>query len=118
MSRSNRIFVVVVVAWAIVVPFLLAANANAPVEAMISRCTDVAQLNCSASLFAHDFVSVPTIFGSMIGLWEWKRGAITWLFVLIPLPLLWLVGWSLSLIVFGIVADRPNSHRARLRNSP
>jgi hypothetical protein len=100
MSRWSRIFAVVAVVWAIVAPILLTANANAPVEALISRCNDVVRLNCSG-LFVHDFVSVLTVFGSMIGLWEWKRGAITWLFVLIPLLLLWLVGWSLSRIVFG-----------------
>ncbi len=103
MNGWKRIFVVIAIVWTIAVPFLLAANANAPVEAIISRCNDVARLYCSG-LFVHDFVSVPTIFGSMIGLWEWKRGAITWLFVLMPLPLLWLVCWSLSRIVFWIVA--------------
>ena len=103
MNGWKRIFVVIAIVWTIAVPFLLAANANAPVEAIISRCNDVARLYCSG-LFVHDFVSVPTIFDSMIGLWEWKRGAITWLFVLMPLPLLWLVCWSLSRIVFWIVA--------------
>jgi len=121
MNGWNRLFVVVAVVWALAAPFLLAAVNNAPVERMYSFCTDVAyeiygssssakldldrhraEVEKCSKAFVRDFLSVPGLFGAMIGVGDWKSGIAMWGFILIPLALLWIVGWGVGRLVLWV----------------
>ena len=61
------------------------------------------EAKCSAA-FVRDIVSVPGTFGAMIGAGDWKLGGVAWGFILIPLALLWIVGWGTGRVVHWIAA--------------
>jgi hypothetical protein len=123
MNGWNRIFVVVAVLWALVAPFLLVAENNKPAETMFSMCDNVAyQLYGSGSSAKLDMdryhaeeakcweasvgnmVSIQGTFGAMIGAGDWKLGGVAWGFMLIPLALLWIVGWGVGRVVHWVAA--------------
>jgi hypothetical protein len=124
MNGWNRVFVVIAVVWAVVSPFLLVTENNKPADRMFSSCSDLAyQLYGSSSsskldmdryrteeakcvqAFVHgNVVSVPGTFGAMFGAGDWKLGGVAWGFILIPLALLWIVGWGLGRVVQWIAA--------------
>jgi hypothetical protein len=58
---------------------------------------------CLAS-YARDIISVPGTFGAMIGAGDWKLGGAAWGFILIPLALLWIVGWGVGRVAYWIAA--------------
>jgi hypothetical protein len=123
MNGWNRIFLVIAAMWTLGAPFLLVAENNKPAERMFSSCSDLAyqlygssssrqlhmdryraeEAKCSAA-FVGNIVSVPWTFGSMIGAGDWKLGGVAWGFILIPLALLWIVGWGFGRVVYWIVA--------------
>jgi hypothetical protein len=123
MNGWNRIFVVVAVVWALVAPFLMVAENNRPAARMFSSCSDIAyqlygssssrqldwdryraeQSKCSEALI-RDSVSVPELLTAMIGAGDWRLGGLAWLFILIPLALLWIIGWGVGGVVHWIVA--------------
>jgi len=49
-------------------------------------------------------VSIPKIFGAMIGIGDTTLGLVAWGFILIPLALLWGVSWVLSRVVRWVAA--------------
>jgi hypothetical protein len=123
MNGWNRVFVVVAVVWALVAPFLLVSENNKPADKIFSMCSDVAyQLYGSSSsrqldmdryraeeakclaAFVRNIVSVPETWGAMIGAGDWKLGSVAWGFILIPLALLWIVGWGVGRVVHWIAA--------------
>jgi hypothetical protein len=123
MNGWNRLFVIVAVVWAVVAPFLLLAETNKPTEKIFSMCSDTAyQLYGSSSSFkldwdryqaekakcldsfVHNFVSVPAMFGSMIGAGDWRLGAMVLGFILIPLALVWIVLWGVARVVRWVAA--------------
>jgi hypothetical protein len=119
----NRLFVVVAVVWALVAPFLLVAENNKPAERLFSLCSDAAyhlygsssssqldmdryraeEAKCSAAL-VRGLISVPGMFGAMVGAGDWKLGGVAWGFVLIPLALLWIVAWGVGRVVRWVAA--------------
>jgi hypothetical protein len=123
MNGWNRIFVVVALVWALVAPFLLASESNKLPKMMFSSCAVVAyqlygssssrQLDmdryraerdkCSSAL-VRDIITVPGIFGAMIGAGDWRTGGVAWGFILIPLALLWIVGWASGRLVYWVAA--------------
>jgi hypothetical protein len=123
MNGWNRIFLVIAVVWGLVAPFLLVTENNKPAERMFSSCSDVAyqlygssssrqldmdryqaeEAKCSEA-FVRNIVSVPGAFGAMIGAGDWKLGGVAWGFIVIPLVLLWIVGWGVGSVVNWIVA--------------
>jgi hypothetical protein len=119
----NRVFVVVAVVWALVAPFLLVNEYNKPAERIRSMCDEVAyQLYGSSGSSKLDMdryhaeeakcweasvrnmVSIPSTFGAMTGAGDWKLGVGAWGFILIPLALLWIIGWCSGRVVLWIVA--------------
>jgi hypothetical protein len=123
MNGWNRIFVVAAVVWVLVAPSLMIAENNKPAERMFHSCSDLAyQLYGSSSsrqldwnrydaekakcleAFERNIVSLPGILSSMIGAGDWRLGGVAWGFILIPLALLWVVGWGVGRVVRWIVA--------------
>jgi hypothetical protein len=123
MNGWNRLFVVVAVCWTLVAPFWLTAGVNAPIEKAQSSCTDVAyNLYGSSSSTKIDmeryrsevdkciktaigqYVSIPKVLSAMIGQGDYQLGLIAWGFILIPLALLWIVGWGLGRTVSWVAA--------------
>lgn len=123
MNGWNRVFVVVAVVWTLVAPFLLVTESNKPAEGIETACSHAAyELYGSSSsrkldmdryraeeakcleTFAHNIITLPGTLGAMFGAGDWKLGAVAWGFILIPLALLWIVGWGLGRIVLWIVA--------------
>jgi hypothetical protein len=123
MNGWNRLFVVVAVVWALVAPFLLMAESNKPVYEISSMCGNAAyelygssssrQLNMDryraevakcTETFVRNFVSLPVVLSAMIGAGDWRLGGVAWGFILIPLALLWIVGWSVGRVVLWIAA--------------
>ena len=118
MNGWNRLFLVVAVVWALVAPFLLVAEDNRPVERLFSLCSDAAyrlygsssssqldmdryraeEAKCSAAL-VRDLISVPAMFGAMVGAGDWKLGDVAWGFVFIPSALLWIIAWNVGRVV-------------------
>jgi hypothetical protein len=116
MSGWNRLFVVIAVCWAIVAPFLLMAEVNRPVEQTFDSCGSTAYRSYGASdstvrldwdkyqgevakclaALSRDFVSLPKLLSTLIGMGDRTLGLVAWGFILIPPCLLWVVGW-----VFG-----------------
>ena len=123
MNGWNRLFVIVAVVWALVAPFLLVAESNKPAERMFSMCSDVAyrlygssssnkldmdkyraeEAKCSEALVS-GFIDVPGTFSAMVGAGDWKLGGVAWGFILIPLALLWIVGWGVGRVIQWIAA--------------
>jgi len=54
------------------------------------KCLDV---------LVRDYVGLPQLFRALIGIGDWKVAAVAWGVLLIPLCLLWVVGWGLGRIV-------------------
>ena len=123
MNGWNRVFVVIAVVWTLVAPFLLVIENNKPADRMQSMCSDLAyQLYGSSSsrqldmdryraeeakcleTYVRNIVSIPWTFGSMIGAGDWKLGGVAWGFILIPLAMLWIVGWGVGSLARWIVA--------------
>jgi hypothetical protein len=124
MNGWNRLFVVIAVLWAIATPVLVMESTNSPVHEASSRCGDVAYKNygasdsrirldndkyrqeldrCSAA-FLRDVVPIQKVFSAMIGMGDRTLGLVTWGFILIPLCVLWVVGWGLGKIVRWVTA--------------
>ena len=59
------------------------------------KCLDV---------LVRDYVGLPQLFRALIGIGDWKVAAVAWGVLLIPLCLLWVVGWGLGRIVLWVVA--------------
>lgn len=122
MNGWNRLFVVVAACWAIAAPFVLVAEANGPPERIFHMCADTAyQLYGSSSSAQLDMnryrremdvctdeltrklVSVPMLVGAMIGIGEVGTGLLMWGYIVIPLVLLWVVGWVIGRTVIWVV---------------
>jgi hypothetical protein len=135
MNGWNRLFVVVAVVWALVAPFWLVAENNKPAERIYSMCTDTAyhlygssdsgKLDmdryraegaiCMERFMHGNLISWPGTLTAMVGLGDWKLGAIAWGFILIPLALVWLVIWAAARIVIWIIAGFRDNPRQRER---
>jgi hypothetical protein len=124
MNGWNRLFVVIAVVWAIAAPFLVMESTNSPLPQTFDRCGSAAYQNygasdsrvrldmdkyheeverCSAA-FSRDFVSIQKVFSAMIGIGDRTLGLVAWGFFLIPLCVLWVVGWGLGRIVRWVAA--------------
>jgi hypothetical protein len=122
MNGWNRLFVVVAVLWALVVPFYLVADHNKPVEQIFSMCSEVAYqiygtassprldmdryhvetAKCSQDL-VRDLIGVPELLGAMIGLGSWQAGLVAsssflWLYygLLAGVSDAWCIGLALG----------------------
>src|SRR5262245_63479443 len=114
MNGWNRLFVVVSVCWAVAAPIVLMKGINEPIEHVLGMCLrdalrdtdkyEVKKAACSEA-FKRDFVTLPEMFSAMVGLGDRQRlGYLTrtemqlfaWGLILIPLILLWVVGWGLG----------------------
>jgi hypothetical protein len=123
MNGWNRVFVVIAVVWTLVAPFLFVTESNEPAQRIETACSDFAyQLYGSSSsgkldmdryraeeakcleTFVRNIISLPSTLGAMIGAGDWKLGGLAWGFILIPLALLWIVGWSVGSVVVWIAA--------------
>ena len=123
MNGWNRIFVVLAAGWALGAPLLLVSENNKLPEMSYSRCSDVAyQLYGSSSSRQLDMdkyraerdkcyerlvpalISVPGIFGAMVGAGDWKLGGMAWGFIVMPLAMLWIVAWGVGRTLSWIVA--------------
>jgi hypothetical protein len=118
MSGWNRIFVVVAVVWALVAPFLLVTENNRPAERISAHAVTLRTNSTALAVrdsstwinieqrkaFVRNIVSVPGTFGAMIGAGDWRLAGVAWGFILIPLALLWIVGWGLGRVVHWIAA--------------
>ena len=123
MNGWNRLFVVIAVCWALVAPFLIMNGANSSVEQTHSWCADTAyklygtgsspqldmakydiEIKKCSDIFIRDFVSLPKLLGAMAGQGERQLGLVAWGIIVIPLALLWIVGWGLARIVFWVAA--------------
>jgi TM2 domain-containing membrane protein YozV len=122
MNGWNRLFIVVAVCWAVAAPFLMVAEGNGPVHQIFQMCADSAYRNYGASdslirldmdkynaevakcssVFIRDFVGIHKILASLIGAGDLKIGLAAWGFILIPLCLLWAVGWAIGRIVLWV----------------
>jgi ABC-type polysaccharide/polyol phosphate export permease len=99
------------------------AESNKPVNSVYSMCTDAAYrlygssnsskldmnryqaevAKCSEA-FVRDVISLPAIFGAMIGTGNWNLGLVAWGFILIPLALLWIIAWGIGRVVHWVAA--------------
>jgi hypothetical protein len=123
MNGWNRLFVVVAVAWTLVAPFLFVSESNKPADMLYSSCSHNAyelygtgsskQLDWDRykaegtkclETFGRNAINLPGTLDAMTGLGDWKLGGAAWGFILIPLALLWLVGWGLGSLVQWIAA--------------
>jgi hypothetical protein len=124
MNGWNRLFVVVAVVWALVAPFLFVAAKNEPADRMLSLCNHIAYQSygssssskldmdryraeeaiCWQAYVRGGIVSWPEAFSAMIGAGDWKIGAVAWGFILVPLALLWIVGWGVGRVVLWLAA--------------
>ena len=117
MNGWNRLFVVVVVVWMLVAPFLFVSESNKPADTMYSACDHIAYdhyvsdkrnpdwdqykaegVKCLEA-FGRRAINLPGTLDAMIGAGDWKLGGAAWGFIVIPLALLWLVGWGLGSLV-------------------
>jgi hypothetical protein len=109
---------VVAVLWAIAAPFILMAETNRPVHQVFDLCGDVAYRNYGASdsqirldmdkyqqevnrclaSFSRDFVGIEKLFSALLGIGDRTLGLVAWGFILIPLCVLWVVGWGFGRI--------------------
>jgi hypothetical protein len=123
MTGWNRLFVVVAVCWALVAPFLLMADANKPVEQTQAFCARVAyeQYGSSSSprldmdrynaeekkcidSFVRDYVGIDKLLSTMVGQGDYQLGLLAWGSILVPLAVLWIVGWGLGRVVSWVAA--------------
>jgi hypothetical protein len=123
MNGWNRLFVVVAVLWAVAAPFWLMAEENRPVEQIFSLCSDAAYQRYGSSdspkldmdkyrverdrcidAWIRDHTGLYKVLGAMIGLGDWRLGAAAWGFILIPLVLLWIVGWGPGRVALWVAA--------------
>jgi hypothetical protein len=124
MNGWNRLFVVVAVVWTLVAPFLFVSERNKPADAMYSACDHIAYdlyvsekrnpdwdrykvegAKCLET-FGRNAINLPGTLDAMfgIGAGDWKLGGGAWGFILIPLALLWLLGWDVGSLVQWIAA--------------
>ena len=124
MSGWNRLFVIVAVCWAVVAPFLALDGLNKPAEGTFHRCADSAYRRYGASdstvrldwdkytaerdkcldVLVQDLVGLPQLFSAMIGVGDRKLALVAWGTFLIPLCLLWVLGWGFGRIVRWVAA--------------
>jgi hypothetical protein len=123
MNRWNRVFVVIVVFWAIVSPLLVATEANRGPEQAFQYCTDsayrqygssdsgqfdmnkyIAEGDVCSRAHARDGVRLPRVLRAMVGTDDRILGLAGWGFMLIPLALLWIISWGIGRIVIWIPA--------------
>jgi hypothetical protein len=99
-------------------------EANEPVHQRESQCADSAYRRYGASdstmrldmdrynaehalcldAFVRDYVSLPRLLSALIGMGDRTVGLVAWGFILIPLALLWVVGWIAGKTVQWIAA--------------
>ena len=128
----NRLFVVVAVCWAVVAPFVIAETSNAPTQRIHGMCADSAYRNYGASdspirldfdkyhaetakclqAFERDFVSLQKLFHAMTGTGDRLLGLVTWGFIVIPLCLLWVLGWAFGRTAKWVAAGFRNERKA------
>jgi hypothetical protein len=123
MNGWNRLFAVVAVCWAIVAPFLLMADTNKPTKQVFDSCSSVAYHRYGSSdsvrldwnkyqseqvacldAYVRAVLVLPKVLSAMVGAGDLTLGLIAWAFILIPLGLLWVVGWALGRIVLWVAA--------------
>jgi hypothetical protein len=131
MNGWNRLFVVVAVCWIVVAPFFVARGANDPVDQRFRSCSDIAynrygsssspQLNMDTytaeedrclAVYARDVIVLPVVLGAMVGVGDRTLGLVAWGSIVIPLALLWIIGWIVGRLVSWVVAGfRQNPRR-------
>jgi hypothetical protein len=123
MSGWNRLFVIVAVCWAVVAPFLAVDSINRPVDQTFNRCADSAlrRYGASDATVRHDWdmytaerdkcldalrnlIGIQDVLGAMIGVGKPTHALTAWGTFLIPLCLLWVLGWCLGRIVRWVAA--------------
>ncbi len=124
MNGWNRLFVVVAVCWALVVPFLVMTEVNRPVEAIFNLCTTAAYENYGTgdarvradmdkyrserdeciSAWSHNFLSIPKVAAAIIGMGDWRLGLAVWGMFVIPLAVLWIACWIVARTARWVVA--------------
>jgi hypothetical protein len=124
MSGWNRLFVIVAVCWAVVAPFLALDSINRPVEQTFDWCADSAYRRYGASdstvrldwdmytaerdkcldALVRNLIGLPQLFSAMIGVGNQTHGLVAWGTFLIPVCLLWVLGWCLGRIVRWVAA--------------
>jgi hypothetical protein len=122
-SGWNRLFIIVVVCWAVVAPFLALDGFNKPAEGTFNRCADSAYRRYGASdsprldfekytaerdkcldVLVRDYAGFPQLFSAIIGVGDRRLALIAWGTFLIPLCLLWVLGWGFGRIVRWVAA--------------
>jgi len=58
-----------------------------------------AEIDKCMSAYVRDFTSLPTLLGDMVGWGDWRIGMVSWASIIIPLALLWFIGWGLGRVV-------------------
>jgi hypothetical protein len=124
MNGWNRLFIVTAVCWALVAAFLAMKAANDPVDRAMDTCGTAAYRNYGASnslirldmdqyhvevqkcvdAFMRDFISFQKFFSALVGTGDRALFQMAWGLILIPLCLLWVVGWALGKTVKWIAA--------------
>jgi hypothetical protein len=121
MNGWNRLFVVVAIFWTVTVPFLAVHFVNSPVEQTYHQCSMLAYYLYGASerldwdkLHAEDakcsnalksgLVALPTVLSAMVGMGDGWLALTAWGVILLPLGVLWVVGWGLGRAVGWVAA--------------
>jgi hypothetical protein len=120
MSGWNRLFILVAICWAVVAPFWIRAETNAPIEQTYRACSwaayelygsstsrlldmnkhDAEEAKCREEL--RGLVGINTLFNALIGKDDPKHPKLSaglWIVILVPLALLWVGGWGLGRVV-------------------
>jgi hypothetical protein len=124
MNGWNRLFIVAAVCWVLVAPVLAMKAANDPVDRVVDMCGTSAYRNYGASAsiirldmdqyhaevkkcldaWTRDVISPQKLFSALIGTGDRALIQMAWGLILIPLCLLWVVGWVLGKTVKWIAA--------------
>jgi hypothetical protein len=123
MNPWKRLFVGIVICWAIVSPLLIAIEANRGPAQALHDCSDsayqqygssdsprfdmyryIAEMDACNHAYTRDGVRLPRALRAMFGSGDRILGVAGWGFLLIPLVLLWILSWGIGRFVIWIVA--------------
>ena len=123
MNPWKRLFVGIVICWAIVSPLLIAIEANRGPARALHDCSDsayqqygssdsprfdmyryIAEMDACNHTYTRDGVRLPRALRAMFGSGDRILGAAGWGFLLIPLVLLWVLSCGVGRFVIWIVA--------------